>query len=99
MAEATAAEEMQLKDAFKSYTRSTHILLSIRNVLLAARLHTQHNRGRPMSTSTIEAATKGRVHGQAAHQRLKQEAADAAGRLSKGGYGGMARYTSMGIDL
>ena len=50
-----------------------------------------------MSTSTIEAATKGRVHGQAAHQRLKQEAAEAAGRLSKGG--GMARYTSMGIDL
>ena len=90
LAEATAVEEMQLKDAFKSYSRSTSILLSIRNVLLAARVYCAQKR--PMSTSAIEAATRGRIDGVAAHQKLVEEQA--------GGYqsAGQARYTSLGID-
>lgn len=80
---------MQLKDAFKSYSRSTSMLLSIRNVLLAARFYAA--KSRPMSTSAIEAATQGRINGMAAHQRLKEEG------LKKQA-AGKARFTSMGID-
>jgi hypothetical protein len=81
---------MQLKDAFKSYSRSTSILLSIRNVLLAARVYCAQNR--PMSTSAIEAAAHGRIDGVAAHQKLKEEQA------GKHQTAGKARFTSMGID-
>ena len=90
LAEATAVEEMQLKDAFKSYSRSTSILLSIRNVLLAARVYSAQNR--PMSTAAIEAATLGRVDGKAAHEKLREEGAFRHQRAGK------ARFTSLGID-
>ena len=90
LAEATAVEEMQLKDAFKSYTRSTSILLSIRNVLLAARVYASQKR--TMSTSAIEAATAGRIDGMAAHQKLKEEQA------ARYQTAGRARFTSLGID-
>ena len=90
MAEATAVEEMQLTNAFKSYSRSTSILLSIRNVLLAARVYSAQNR--PMSTAAIEAATLGRVDGMAAHQKLKEE------ESSRHQNTGKARFTSLGID-
>ena len=86
------AETMQQRDAFKSYTRSISILLSIRNVLLAGKISVRQ--GRPMTTATINAAVNGRVGGMTAAKKLQQDQQSRAKARAMAG----SRFLSHNID-